>query len=115
MDNLLMKQSVQISRCVVNSREECGVSSEYSLPDYCPDIAVILKCLITPMIQNRQWSGDQLLIDGSVLFRVLYLDEDRCRIHSVEFSHPFSCSMKTDGVADVGMLSLDFSEKYVKF
>ena len=113
MENLLNRQGVQVSRCAINGRQECGVSGEYSLPDYCPDIAVILKCLVTPMIQNRHWSGEQLLIDGTALFRVLYLDEDRCRIHSVEFSHPFTCSMKTDGFIEMGMLSLELTVKYV--
>lgn len=113
MENLLNFQNVQVSRPCIDDREECGVSGDYSLPDYCPDIAVILKCLATPMIQNRHWSGDQLVVDGSVLFRILYLDEDRCRIHSVEFSQPFSCSMKGSETTLAGMLNLNVSVKYV--
>ena len=113
MENLLNKQSVQITRCVVDSREECGVSGEYSLPDYCPDMASILKCMATPSVQSRHWSGDQLMVDGMALFRVLYLDEDRCRVHSAEFSQPFSCTFKTNGSNIPGMLSLDLTVKYV--
>lgn len=113
MENLLKRQSVQISKCAVDSSEDCGVSGEYSLPDYCPNIAVILKCLVTPIVQNRQWSGGQLFIDGSALFRLLYLDEDRCRLHSTEFSYPFSCAMKTDEPLDLASVSLELKVKYV--
>lgn len=112
MDNLLNKHPVAMSRYIINGREECAVSGEFSLPDYCPDIAVILKCMMTPYIQNRQWSGDQLLVDVMVGVRVLYLDEERLVPRAVEFAVPASCALRTDSRADMPPVSLDLMCKY---
>ena len=112
MDNLLHKRSVIVSRCVLKCHEECGVSGEFVLPDYCPDIAVVLKCMMTPCIQNRQWSADRLLIDAMVNVRVLYLDEDRCVPHSVEFVIPFSCAVQGNGQSDISSVTYQLHNKY---
>ena len=113
MDALVNKRSVQLPKRVLDRKEECGISGEYTLPEYCPDIAVVLKCFASPHIQNRQWSGDQLLVDGSADIRVLYLDEDRRCVRSLEFSQPFSCSVRGSGVMDVSAAKLQLSTKYL--
>ena len=112
MDNLLHKHSVPVSQRILNSQEECGVSGEFSLPDYCPDIAVVLKCMMTPCIQNRQWSVDRLLIDAVVNVRVLYLDEDRCAPRSVEFAIPFSCAVQGSGQSEMTSVTYQLHSKY---
>lgn len=112
MDNLLHKHSVPVSQCILNSQEECGVSGEFSLPDYCPDIAVMLKCMMTPCILNRQWSADRLLIDAMVNVRVLYLDEDRCAPHAVEFALPVSCAMQGSTRADMASVTYRLHTRY---
>ena len=73
MEALLNKRSVQLSQRIMNQSEECAISGEYILPEYCSDIAVILKCFAYPHVQNRQWSGDQLLIDGAADIRAFFL------------------------------------------
>ena len=113
MEQLLQKQIVKAGCCVLDHQEECAVVGEYSLPDYCPDIAVVLKCIVTPRVQNRQWSGDQLLLDGIAEIRVLYLDEERRCVRSVEFSQPISCSLRGEGKVDTALVSLELTPKYV--
>lgn len=90
MDNLLKKQSVCLTSRIVHHQEECVVSGEFSLPEYCPDVTAMLKCVIEPRIQNRQQSGDQLLVDGEACARILYLDEERKCLRCAEFALPFS-------------------------
>ena len=112
MDNLLNKQTVPLSRYIMDCHEECAVSGEFILPDYCRDIAEVLKCMLTPRIQNRQWSGDRLLVDAVVNVRVLYLDEDRCAPHAVEFSLPVSCALPGNGTGQMGPVCLEITPKY---
>ncbi len=101
MDSRILKQTVPVLKTVLNSCEECVISNDFVLPDYCPDIAVVLKCIVTPYIHSRQWSSGQLLLDGTALIRVLYLDEERRCIRKAEFSQPLSLSLRRDeGMAD---------------
>lgn len=113
MEPLLKKRSVQLSQRIMDKSEECAISGEYILPEYCPDIAVILKCFAYPHVQNRQWSGDQLLIDGAADMRVLYLDEDRQCVRSLEFVQPFSCAVRGNGNMDVTAVELHLVTKYL--
>lgn len=112
MDNLLHRHSVPVSECILNGQEECAVSGEFSLPDYCPDIAVVLKCIMIPCIQNRQWSVDRLLIDAIVNVRVIYLDEERCAPRSVEFVVPISCAVQGSSRSDMASVTYRLQTKY---
>lgn len=113
MENLIKKQAISLSRYILDGREECAVSGDFSLPDYCPDIAVVLKCVMTPCVQNRQWSGGQLLVDALVGVRVIYLDEEHRTPRTVEFGIPFSCAMRCGGdQLDTAMATLKLFTKY---
>ena len=54
----------------------------------------MLKCLVTPHIQSRRWSGDVLTLDGMTVIRVLYLDEERRCVREAEFTQPINCAMR---------------------
>lgn len=112
MENILQKQTVAVAQMVVDREEECAVNGDYVLPEYCPDIAVVLKCLITPRILSRQWSGDRLLVDGVAVVRVLYLDEERRCLREVEFTQPLSRPVDAKGVSEGAFARLDFVTKY---
>lgn len=113
MEQLLKKKSMRLTCCALDKQEECPISGEYTLPEYCPDVAVILKCFAYPHIQNRQWSGDQWLLDGTAVIRVLYLDEERRCLRSLEFTQSFSCTMRGEGRADNAAVQVELSTKYL--
>lgn len=114
MENLLQSNSVSLSRRAIQAKEECPINAEYTLPDYCPDMAVVLKCMAHPRVQNRQLTGESLLVDGMAAVRVLYLDEERQCVRSVEFTSPFSCSMQVaSGNLNASHVCLDLNTKYV--
>lgn len=113
MEQLLKKKLVRLSGCALDKQEECPISGEYTLPEYCPDVAVVLKCFAYPRILSRQWSGDQMLLDGNAVIRVLYLDEQRHCVHSIEFLQPFTCSMRGERQADHALVDLDLATKYL--
>ncbi len=75
---------------------ECTVDADCLLLDYCPDIAAVLKCTMTPAVLARRWSGDKLLVEGQAAVRVLYLDEGRKCVRTFECVQPFSCTLQGD-------------------
>ncbi len=76
-----------------NCTAECPVDGEYLLPDYCPDIAAVLKCTMTPVVLARRIGGDKLVVEGEAAVRMLYLDEGRKCVQTFECVQPFSCTL----------------------
>lgn len=68
---------------------EQNVDCDITLPDYCPDISRVIKCCILPNIISSKLSGDRLCIDGDVLIKIIYADEDNA-LHTYEQSSQFS-------------------------
>lgn len=112
MEQICRKQTVAVSRPVMDVQEEYTLSGDFVLPEYCPDVAVVLKCLITPYIVSRQWSGDQLMLSGTATVRVLYLDEERQCVREAEFSQPVSCTMHADGQPENAMVQITLTPEY---
>ncbi len=75
---------------VFDDFDEHPVDCDFMLPDYLPDIAAVLKCIMKPVVQSHQISGDRVMADGTVYLQLLYLDEARRCVHSFEYSQPFS-------------------------
>lgn len=69
---------------------ECPIDSSFVLPDYCPDVAAVLKCTLRPSVLSRQISGDRLIADGQTIVHILYLDEERTCVRCFEFTVPFA-------------------------
>lgn len=84
------KTAAAVGEWVCDERDERPIDGEFTLPDYCPEVAAVLKCLVEPMIQTRQIAGDRVTAEGVVLIRVLYLDEERTQVYACDFSQPFS-------------------------
>ena len=106
------RQVVSVIHPVLEKQEEYVISGDFVLPEYCPDIAVVLKCMVTPYVNNRQWSNGQLLLDGIAVVRVLYLDEERRCVREAEFSHPLSCTLRAD-TAQAPVARIAFRQEYV--
>lgn len=113
MEKLLTKSAIRMARCDTSKQEEAPLSGEYVLPEYCPDMAVILKSFAYPRLQNRQWSGDQLMVDGIAVVRVIYADEQRSCVRTLEFAQPFSCVMRGIQQIDDAAIDITLSTKYL--
>lgn len=94
MEQLLHKRSIAVTETVLDAHEEYAISGDCILPEYCPDVAVVLKCVITPQIQSRRWNGDAFSVDGMAVMRILYLDEERTCIREAEFTQPINCTLR---------------------
>ena len=83
---------VGLTQTVFDDVEERPVDGDFVLPDYLPEITAILKCRMRPVVQSHQISGDRVIADGTVYLQLLYLDEERCCVHSYEHAQPFSAA-----------------------
>lgn len=72
--------------------DEKPIDCDFILPDYLPEIAAVLKCIVKPTVQSHQISGDRLTVDGMTTLQLLYLDEERKCVRSYETTQPFSSS-----------------------
>lgn len=75
MDFTVEKQQIRMNVDMKPEMQEHAVDSELVLPDYCPDIARVLKCKGEPRLLSKQITDGVLTIEGAVAIRVLYVDE----------------------------------------
>lgn len=85
---------ISMTEMILDESQERPVDMDFVLPDYLPDVAAVLKCTMTPVVQSRQQSGDRMMLDGTTQLRVMYLDEGRRHLHTCEISQPFSASFR---------------------
>lgn len=113
MDFQVMEKEIAVCETLVDTFSEQPVDCDFVLPDYCPDIAAVLKCSLDPRIQTRQQSTDRLLADGTALVRVLYLDEERKCVRCCEFSQPFSATFQLPAIPPGASIILSAKTDYV--
>lgn len=108
------KTAAAISEWICDERDERPIDGEFALPDYCPEVAAVLKCLVEPLIQTRQMAGDRVVAEGTVLIRVLYLDEERTQVHACDFSQPFTSTfVLKKGVGSAPSCDISARTEYV--
>ncbi|MCI8553820.1 MAG: DUF3794 domain-containing protein [Clostridiales bacterium] len=90
MDFKVISKAIAVCEPVFDDFDDRPVDCDFVLPDYCPDIAAVLKCTLEPVVQSKQLSGDRISADGLYFVRILYLDEERKCIRCVEFNKPFT-------------------------
>lgn len=94
MDCNTARQAVCVNETVFDSSVEIPLESDFMLPDYCPDIVKILKCLIHPCIKSCTPQGKQLCLEGVCSITVLYLGEDcagrELRLRSIDCKLPYT-------------------------
>lgn len=93
--------------------DERPVDCDFMLPDYLPDIAAVLKCMMKPQVQSHQLSGDRVLADGTVVLQVLYLDETRHCVHTFEVSQPFTSAFTVKNLNSSDCITLTTKVNYV--
>ena len=93
-------EAVFLTETLFDGQAEQGVELDYVLPDYYPEIFRILKCCLTPRIISSAVSGSKLMLDGIVLIRVLYLEENSTALHCVEQRYTWSKTVDIAGKSE---------------
>lgn len=89
MELNITKHTLNANELAFSQNVEQGVDFDVNMPDYCRGIQRILRSCVTPRISSKSISGQSLVIEGTVCFSLIYLDEDN-NISSYEHSVPFS-------------------------
>lgn len=113
MDLQVTPTTISVCELLADTLSEQPVDGDFVLPDYCPDIAAVLKCTLTATVQSRQMNTDRLLADGTVTVRVLYLDEERRAVRACEFAQPFSASFALSTSSNEALVRLTAKTDYV--
>ena len=73
------------------------VSEELNLPDGRPQIARLVSCLLTPVVQEQGLVGSKAVLKGTANLQITYLDNENA-LRTLSFSVPFSqyCQMEGD-------------------
>lgn len=92
MECNVTKQSVYVNEPILSQNLEQPIDTEFTLPDYCPDIDRIIKCVIQPRTGQKSFNGDTLTVDGIAELTLFYTDgsQIRCYGHQVHFSRQIS-------------------------
>ena len=113
MDFNVINKAVAVSKTLFNGFDEQPVDCDFTLPDYYPDIAAVLKCTLKPVIQSRQISGDRISVDGMAIVQLLYLDEERKTVQSLEFTKPFSSIFTVQSGIESACITADAKTDYL--
>lgn len=113
MDIQVTNKVIGTTETLFDDFDERPVDCDFVLPDYLPDIAAVLKCIMKPVVQSKQISGDRLMVDGVANIRVLYLDEARKCVRSCEFSQPFTSTFNVKNLGIGACIRLDAKANYV--
>ncbi len=105
MELNITKHTLNANELAFSQNVEQGVDFEVNMPDYCRGIQRILRSCVSPRISSKTISGQSLIVEGTVCFSVIYLDEDN-NISSYEHSVPFSKTVDHGSNLDNGTLSV---------
>ncbi len=106
-------RTIAIPETVFDDVTECPVDCNFTLPDYLPEISTVLKCLMKPMVQSHQISGDRVMADGTIYLQFLYLDEERKCVRSFEYSQPFTAAFTVKNLKNVDDITLVVKPGYL--
>ncbi|MBQ5317618.1 MAG: DUF3794 domain-containing protein [Oscillospiraceae bacterium] len=84
MDLKVTKETISSLEIIFSDTNEQSVELDYILPDYCPEIFKILKCITIPSIISHDIVDDKLSYEMEVCIRVLYCTENNPSVQSIE-------------------------------
>lgn len=112
MELKLTKQPLFISEMLIDTTVEQPLECDALLPDYCPDIVRILKCMVTPAITARRLNGARLEMEGMAVI-VVYYTSSAEGIHKAEYKVPFSKALDMKGECPKCAVSVNVRPGYI--
>lgn len=113
MDYKIASDSVMINDVFYDTIIEQPMETDFTLPDYCPDIGRILKCLAAPRINTRSLSSNGLNIEGTTRLEVIYLDGRDKHLRCCEHDLPFSINIPLNDCPDAASAKLGTRVEYI--
>jgi len=90
----LIRKHIYMNRQKCRSSLQMTLDDDFNVPDSKPDILRLLKTDGDIKISDKKQMNGKLLINGSLLFRILYISDDSSRpLHTLQGELPFSESI----------------------
>ncbi len=89
MELKIKKDLLHFPELMFENTSEQSIDGDITLPDYCPDIKRILKCMVNPCLISDQCTGDRVTIDANACVQVIYVDDNN-NVFCYEKIFPFS-------------------------
>ncbi|MDD4699781.1 MAG: DUF3794 domain-containing protein [Oscillospiraceae bacterium] len=112
MDLKVTRFGVTVGDIIYDQMAEQSVDTEFTLPDYCPDISRILKCRVKPRISSKSINGAQIGIDGVIYFTLIFADGEN-KINSYEYSMPFTKNVDVGDPAEYASVNVKAKQNYM--
>lgn len=82
----------RLASCKVlcDTAAEQPVEGEYTVPDYCPQVETIVKCVARPVVVQSVAAGMKLTVEGYVAVTVYYVSGADGMLYTVALKLPFS-------------------------
>ena len=112
MELNLQKQTITINEIVCNEVVEQAIECDAMLPDYCPDIAKILKCSVSTSIGAAAQSGERISVEGTAQIKVYYQSEGE-GVRRADYKVPFTKIIDLSAVAVSPVITVSPSVDYV--
>lgn len=94
MELNLSRDTLRINEPVFEGTEEHPFDCEIILPDYCPDIARILKSESYVSVDSKEIETNRMTVNGNLCIKIIYIPENsnsiRCVTHNNPFNHDFN-------------------------
>lgn len=84
---------------IFDTSAEQNIDTDFTLPDYYPEISKILKCIADINILTSQCSDSGVTVGGQAVLTVLYSGKDN-DVNSFTHIYPFSKNVSADNVGD---------------
>lgn len=89
MELNLLEEKIALNRTIFDQTLEQPLDTEFTLPDYFPEIERILKCCINPGVNSKIQNGSSVCIDGTAFITLVYSDNEG-NIFGYDHQLPFS-------------------------
>lgn len=92
MDLNVKTQILHINELLFSNSSDQPIDSDITMPDYCPDIKKILKCIVSPRLVSARCTADRVNVEANAQIQIMYSNEDN-NIFCYEKTFPFSKSI----------------------
>ena len=107
-------QRIGFVESVHESTAEQSLDADIILPDYCPEIAKILKCSVIPNITSVTNNSGRITADASATVRVFYVGENG-KVSGYEQNYPLQKFVESNRITSDSTVSVNLKTDYANY
>ncbi|MBR2901370.1 MAG: DUF3794 domain-containing protein [Clostridia bacterium] len=93
MKMAITTNEILIPKKLLSTKVEKELEYDFPLPEYCPDIARLIKVDCTPFAESCSIEDGKAVVKGKALFDILYETDYKSRLRCISFVQDFSQSV----------------------